>query len=70
MSQQKLTVRSFSLARSIANIIAVLVGGLLPSDGLGALPVSQDEEVAPDVCAAPHLADLLRLDCRVVAEFD
>ena len=44
-----------------------MVDGLLLADGLGALSVSQDEGVAPDVCAAPHLlADLLRFDYRVV----
>ena len=39
---------------------SLMVDGLLLADGLGALSVSQDEGVAPDVCAAPHLlADLL-----------
>ena len=57
-----LFVCSFSFALSSS-----LIGGLLLSDGRSALSVSQDEGVAPDVCAAPHLlADLLRFDYRVV----
>ena len=58
-----------SLVRSFVQFAhsSLMVDGLLLSDGLGALSVSQDEGIAPDVCAAPHLlADLLRFDYRVV----